>query len=409
MEKILKRFLEYIAFDTQSDAETHTHPSTEKQFRLAEYLRDELLSIGLKDVKLDDRCYVYARIPATAGYENVPVLGLIAHMDTSDAASGANVKPQIIRNWDGSPIPLGTSRIRITPQPHLKGGTIITTDGTTLLGGDDKAGIAIIVTAVEKLLNSTMPHGAVSIAFTPDEEIGEGTDFFDLELFGADYAYTVDGGAAEYLETGTFNAAGAEVICRGISTHPGSAKNLMINAQKIAMEFNSMLPVYEVPEHTAGLEGFYHLTHSSGNVSQAELHYILRDHSSEILEKRKKFMLETADFLNMKYGQGTVSVALKEQYRNMAEIIEKYPFLVDIASKAIRDAGLEPTILQVRGGTDGARLSFMGLPCPNLGYGGYEAHGEREYIHVESMIKVVDIIMNITSYFTSLPDRLHKD
>lgn len=403
MEKILNRFLEYVAFDTQSDETTHTHPSTAGQFKLAEHLCSELRAIGIENVKVDDKCYVYALIPPSPGYEKVPALGFIAHMDTSDAASGADVSPQVIRNWDGSPISLGNSGIFITPHARFKGGTIVTTDGRTLLGADDKAGIAIIITAVEELLKSSAPHGAISIAFTPDEEIGEGADFFDVEYFGADFAYTVDGGAAEYLETGTFNAAGADVVCKGISTHPGSAKNMMINAQKIAMEFNSMLPEHEVPEHTEGTEGFFHLTHSKGNVSCAELHYILRDHSAEILEQRKKIMLEAAEFLNRKYGDGTVNVVIRDQYRNMAEIIGKYPFLVSIAEKAMLSAGITPEICQVRGGTDGARLSFMGLPCPNLGYGGFEAHGEREYLHVESMAKMVRILNNIVDLFNLIP------
>ena len=403
MKEITTRFLEYVTFDTQADGTTQTHPSTEKQFKLAEFIRDELLALGVNDVTLTDKCYVYAKLPATPGCENIPGLGFIAHLDTSDAASGADIKPQIIENWDGSPIALGNSGIRLLPEAKLKGHTIVTTDGRTLLGADDKAGIAIIITAVEELLKSSAPHGAISIAFTPDEEIGEGADFFDVEYFGADFAYTVDGGAAEYLETGTFNAAGADVVCKGISTHPGGAKNMMINAQKIAMEFNSMLPEHEVPEHTEGTEGFFHLTHSKGNVSCAELHYILRDHSAEILEQRKKIMLEAAEFLNRKYGDGTVNVVIRDQYRNMAEIIGKYPFLVSIAEKAMLSAGITPEICQVRGGTDGARLSFMGLPCPNLGYGGFEAHGEREYLHVESMAKMVRILNNIVDLFNLIP------
>lgn len=403
MEKLLDRFLKYVSFDTQSDANTQTHPSTAKQFQLAEYLRDELVSLGASEVKLDDKCYVYAKIPATPGYEDLPVLGFIAHMDTSDGASGADVKPQIVRNWDGTPISLGNSGIRITPQSCFKGGTIITTDGTTLLGADDKAGIAIIISAAEKLLDKKIPHGKIAIAFTPDEEIGEGADFFDLEYFGADFAYTVDGGPADCVENGTFNAAAADVICKGIATHPGSAKNFMINAQMIAMEFNAMLPSNEVPEHTEGVEGFYHLTHSSGNVSHAELHYILRDHSDKILEKRKRSMLDIAEFLNRKYGCGSVEVAIRDQYRNMIEVLDKYPFMIDIAVKSLERCGIAPHVCQVRGGTDGARLCFMGLPCPNLGYGGYEAHGEREYAHLESMEIMVRTIIEIVSSFSSDP------
>lgn len=408
MEKILTRFLNYVAIDTQSDPDSGTHPSTAKQFQLAKKLCDELRALGIMEVKVDDQCYLYARIPASPGWEKVPAVGFIAHMDTSYDAPGANVKPQIIRQWDGSPIPLGTSGITLTPEAGLKGGTIVTTDGTTLLGGDDKAGIAIIMTAAEKLLKSAIPHGAVAIAFTPDEEIGEGADNFDVKYFGADYAFTVDGGAAAYLENGTFNAASADIFCKGVATHPGSAKNMMLNAQKIAMEFNSMLPAHEVPEHTENLEGFYHLTHSCGNVSEAELHYILRDHSAEILENRKNFIEKTAAFLNAKYGDGTVKVTLRDQYRNMAEIIEKHPLLMEIAARAMTDAGLTPEICQVRGGTDGARLSFMGLPCPNLGYGGYNAHGEREYIHLESMAQMVQVILNIITAFAGRPESGEK-
>ena len=402
MEKILNRFLAYVAFDTQSDPESHTHPSTEKQFRMAEFLCTELRSLGVEDVKLDDKCYVYAKIPATPGYENAPVVGFIAHLDTSDAASGANAKPQVIANWDGKPIQLGNSGISITPKPEFTGDTIVTTDGTTLLGGDDKAGIAIIMTALEQLLKSGMPHGAISIAFNPDEEICEGADFFDVPYFGADFAYTVDGGEEENLEYGSFNAARADVVCHGISVHPGYSKNAMLNAQKVAMELHAMLPAHEAPEHTEGTEGFYHLNHSSGDVTTAELHYILRDHDAGILESRKKFLLDCAAFLNRKYGDGTVEVSICDQYRNMAEIIEQYPFLIDIADKALRDAGLTPALNQIRGGTDGSRLSFMGLPCPNLGYGGYCAHGEREYVHVEGMMQVTEAVINIISAFKNL-------
>ncbi|MBE6384603.1 MAG: peptidase T [Lentisphaerae bacterium] len=400
MKNIQSRFLEYVSFDTQSDGNSQTYPSTAKQFKLAEFLRDELTSLGIKDVTLTDKCYVYAKLPASPGLENVPGVGFIAHMDTSDAASGADVKVQIIHNWDGSPIVLGTSGLSVTPGKSLKGHTIITTDGTTLLGADDKAGIAIIVTALEKILNEKIPHGPLAVAFTPDEEIGGGTEFFDVDFFGVPYAYTVDGGAPELIESENFNAAGADIIFKGFSTHPGSSKNVMINAQKVAMEFDSMLPAWEVPAHTEHREGFYHLTHSCGNVSSAELHYILRDHDAELFEKRKKTILNIAEYLNGKYGANTVTVTIKEQYRNMAEIIARYPFLVEDAQKAIEKAGLVPRMSPIRGGTDGARLSFMGLPCPNLGYGGYRAHGETEYADVQGMESVVKILLNIIAAFT---------
>ena len=401
MKKIITRFLEYVAFDTQSDGSSGTHPSTAKQFKLAEFLKNELIALGITDVTLTDKCYLYAKLPATPGCEALPALGFIAHMDTSDAASGADIKPQIIENWEGSPIPLGnTSRI-VTPPPHLKGHTIITTDGTTLLGADDKAGIAIIVSAAEVIIEKKLPHGPLSFCFTPDEEIGEGADFFDVPFFGAQYAYTVDGGAAELIEGENFNAASAHVFFEGVSTHPGSAKNVMVNALKMAMEFDAMLPPCEVPEHTAHREGFFHLTSGKGNVSSAELHYIIRDHDAGLFEKRKETLLDIAAYLNKKYGREYVKVELKESYRNMAEVIEKYPFLIEKAKKAITAAGLTPSISPIRGGTDGARLCFMGLPCPNLGYGGYGAHGETEYADAEGMESVVRIMLHIINSFVT--------
>ena len=401
MKDITKRFLEYVAFDTQSDGTTGTHPSTAKQFALAEFLKDELLALGVADVTLTDKCYLYAKLPATQGCENFPALGFIAHMDTSDAASGADVKVQIIENWDGSPIPLGNTSRVVRPRPCLKGHTIITTDGTTLLGADDKAGIAIIVTAIEEILEKKIPHGALSFCFTPDEEIGEGADFFDIDFFGADFAYTVDGGAAELIEGENFNAASAHIVFKGVSTHPGSSKNVMVNAFKIAMEFDAMLPQWEVPAHTEGREGFYHLTSGKGNVSEAVLNYILRDHDAAVFEKRKETVLNIAEYLNNKYGRETVSVTITDSYRNMAEVIAKYPFLIERAKKAITAAGLTPVMSPIRGGTDGARLSFMGLPCPNLGYGGYGAHGETEYADVEGMKTVVEILLNLIAAFIS--------
>ena len=403
MNKTAERFLKYVAFDTQSDGSTGTHPSTPKQFALAKFLQQELTAIGAREVTLTDKCYLYGKLPATPGCEELPGLGFIAHMDTSDAASGAGVKPQIIPQWQGEPIVLGTTGITITPRESSKGHTIITSDGTTLLGADDKAGIAIIVTALEEIITKGLPHGALSVCFTPDEEIGEGADFFDLELFSADYAYTVDGGEAEVIESENFNAAGADIFFKGISTHPGSSKNMMLNAQKIAMEFDSMLPAWEVPSHTEHREGFYHLTHSSGNVSSAELHYILRDHDAELFEKRKEKILAVTDYLNSQYGAGTVTAVIKEQYRNMAEVISKYPFLIERAKAAITRAGLTPCESPIRGGTDGARLSFMGLPCPNLGYGGANAHGEREYADADDMERVVSVLLHIVSSFSTEP------
>lgn len=403
MNKTAERFLKYVAFDTQSDGNTGTHPSTPKQFDLAKFLQKELTALGVGEVTLTDKCYLYGKLPATPGCEELPGLGFIAHMDTSDAASGADVKPQIISDWQGAPIALGTTGITITPRESAKGHTIITSDGTTLLGADDKAGIAIIMTALEEIIVQGVPHGPLSVCFTPDEEIGEGADFFDLELFGADYAYTVDGGEAEVIEGENFNAAGADIFFKGISTHPGSSKNMMINAQKIAMEFDAMLPPWEVPSHTEHREGFYHLTHSCGNVSSAELHYILRDHDAELFEKRKEKILAITEYLNKQYGGGTVTAVIKEQYRNMAEVISKYPFLIERAKAAITRAGMTPEESPIRGGTDGARLSFMGLPCPNLGYGGTNAHGEREYADADAMESVVSVLLHIVSSFATEP------
>ena len=399
MKNVLERFLKYVSFDTQSDDRTGTHPSTSKQLALAAHLAEELEALGAADIRLTDKGYVYAVLPPSKGFEKVPAVGFIAHLDTSDAASGRDVKPQIIENWDGSPIALGNSGILLEPEEKLKGHTLVTTDGTTLLGADDKAGVAIIMTAAEKLLSGTVPHGKICIGFTPDEEIGEGADFFDVAGFGAQYAYTVDAGDEALIENENFNAAGAEVSFNGLSVHPGYARDMMINAMKVAFEFDAMLPENETPRGTSGREGFFHLLQAAGNVSSAQLHYIIRDHDAEVFERRKNKMLEIAEHLNLKYGENTVSVKLRDQYRNMLEVMEKYPFLVEIAEEAIRSVGLVPERSPIRGGTDGARLCFMGLPCPNIGYGGYNAHGEREYADVEGMENAVRIVLHIVEAF----------
>ncbi|MBR2910537.1 MAG: peptidase T [Lentisphaeria bacterium] len=401
MDEVLERFLKYVRFDTQSDENSGTHPSTQGQLKMAAFLAEELEQMGLEGVQVTDKGYVYAYLSPEEGLEDVPALGLIAHMDTSDAASGFQVKPQIVENWDGKPVALGSSGILLEPEKKLLHHTLVTTDGTTLLGADDKAGIAVIMTAVGKIIRSKIPHGKICVGFTPDEEIGAGADFFDVPLFGAQYAYTVDAGDEALVECENFNASSAVVRFKGLSVHPGSAKGIMINAQKVAFEFDSLLPEKEIPSCTEGREGFYHLTSSAGTVSSAELHYILRDHDAALFEQRKAKIREVARSLNEKYGPGTVAVTLKEQYRNMLEVMEKYPFLVEIAERAVRSVGIEPVLSPIRGGTDGARLCFMGLPCPNIGYGGYNAHGEREYVDVAGLNNAVDIVLHIIREFAS--------
>lgn len=401
MDEVLERFLKYVRFDTQSDENSGTHPSTQGQLKMAAFLAEELEQMGLEGVQVTDKGYVYAYLSPEEGLEDVPALGLIAHMDTSDAASGFQVKPQIVENWDGKPVALGNSGILLEPEKKLLHHTLVTTDGTTLLGADDKAGIAVIMTAVGKIIRSKIPHGKICVGFTPDEEIGAGADFFDVPLFGAQYAYTVDAGDEALVECENFNASSAVVRFKGLSVHPGSAKGIMINAQKVAFEFDSLLPEKEIPSCTEGREGFYHLTSSAGTVSSAELHYILRDHDAALFEQRKAKIREVARSLNEKYGPGTVAVTLKEQYRNMLEVMEKYPFLVEIAERAVRSVGIEPVLSPIRGGTDGARLCFMGLPCPNIGYGGYNAHGEREYVDVAGLNNAVDIVLHIIREFAS--------
>lgn len=404
MKTVLERLLDYCSFDTQSDETTGTHPSTAKQRKLAEHLAEELRALKLENVRVTPECHVCAELPATPGYEHADALGFIAHMDTSDGASGANVRPQIIKNWDGSPIRLGCSGLELntTLYPFMKdliGHTLVTTDGTTLLGADDKAGIAEIITAVETVQTQELPHGPLRIAFTPDEEIGEGPDFFDVSGFGAKYAYTIDGGAANEIEFQNFNAAEAKIFIRGRSVHPGSAKGIMINALKVAIEFDNMLPAEEVPAMTDGFQGFYHLMKCSGTVGSAELQYILRDHDESAFNRRKNRIHGIAETLNRKYGAGTVTEEVREQYRNMEEVVRKHPFLIELAKRAISDAGLTPAIVPIRGGTDGARLSFMGLPCPNLGTGGYNFHGESEFADVNGMECAVRTILNLVKAF----------
>ena len=398
-----ERFLNYVVIHTTSDEESPTCPSTARQFDLANLLVRELKELGLADARVDEHGYVYATIPATPGCEDKPALGLIAHMDTAPDASGENVKPILHENYNGEDVVLPNGNVlSLKKFPFLadmKGETLITTDGTTLLGADDKAGIAEIMAAAEVLVKGDMPHGKVCIGFTPDEEIGRGADKFDIPGFGADFAYTVDGGDVGGIEYENFNAASASVEVTGFSVHPGESKDTMLNASNIAMEFHMALPVMDRPEHTEKREGFYHLTDMKGDVSSARLDYILRDHDLDKLEYKKQTMEHVADRLNAKYGEGTVKLTVKDTYRNMIEQILPHFHLVETARQAIEMAGLEPEAVPVRGGTDGAVLSWKGLPCPNLGTGGFNFHGTAECITVERMDKSVEILLNIVSLY----------
>lgn len=400
-----ERFLKYVTIYTTSDEESTAHPSTARQFDLAHLLVAQLKELGVADAAVDDKCYVYGTLPATPGYEEKPALGFVSHMDTAPAAPGENVKPQVFENYDGGDVLFAGTGEYMTVEkfPELanwKGQTLITADGTTLLGADDKAGIAEIMTAVERIQSENIPHGKICIGFTPDEEVGQGADFFDVDRFGAQFAYTVDGGDVGELEYQNFNAADAVVTVHGFSVHPGSAKDLMKNAQTIAMEFAAALPAEEVPEHTEGFEGFFHLYQMSGDVTTAKLHYIIRDHDGGKFAARKALMEEITARLNAEHGAGTVVLELKDNYYNMEEKVKPHFHLIENAEKAIRKAGLEAHIVPIRGGTDGARLSFMGLPCPNLGTGGFNFHGPCEYITAEKMDKSVEIILNIIAIYS---------
>ena len=399
-----ERFLNYVVVNTRSDEESSTYPSSACQFDLAKVLVEEMKEMGISDVRCDEFCYVYGTIPATPSYEDKPALGLIAHMDTSPECPGDNVKPILHENYDGKDVKLpdGTvlSLSKFPFLADLKGETLITTDGTTLLGADDKAGIAEIMTAAEMLLASGQPHGKVCICFTPDEEIGRGTDKFDISGFGADFAYTVDGGDVGNLEYENFNADSARVDVKGFLVHPGSSKNKMINAINVAMEFHAALPTMDRPEHTVMREGFFHLLNFQGDVTHAHMDYIIRDHDRAKQEHRKDTLCHLADCLNDKYGEGTVTLEIREQYRNMIEkIIPDHAHLLENAREAIRMAGLEPREIPFRGGTDGAMLSWKGLPCPNLGTGGFNFHGTGECITAERMDKSAQILLNIISIY----------
>lgn len=398
--KAYERLLKYVKVYTTSDENSDTHPTTIRQFDLANLLVEEMKELGLVDCRVDEQCYVYGYIPATEGYENKPSIGLIAHMDTAPAANGQNVRPQIIENYDGGDVVLKGNNSILSPKkfPHLKtliGRTLITTDGTSLLGADDKAGIAEILTACKIIINQNIPHGKICVGFTPDEEVGLGAHLFDVKNFGADFAYTIDGGVEGEISYENFNAAAAKVEISGVSVHPGSAKNTMINALNVAIEFNSMLPAAERPEYTEGYEGFYYLEKLNGNTDNATMKYILRDHSSEKFQVKKSMIQLAEKLINEKYGEGTVKVTIRDQYKNMLELIKPCMHLVDNATEAMRALNVTPVIEPIRGGTDGATLSYMGLPCPNLGTGGFAYHGEFEHITVEGMDICTEIIIEI--------------
>ena len=405
--KAYERLLKYVQIDTPSNPAGESVPSSACQFDLAKVLVEELKAVGVENAEVDEKCYVYASIPATEGYENCKKLGFIAHMDTAPDFNGYGVKPQVIENYDGNDVVLGESdrvlKVKDFPElAHLKGRTLITADGTSLLGADDKSGIAEIITLAEELIKNEIPHGKICIGFTPDEEIGSGADNFDVERFGADIAYTVDGGMEGEIEYENFNAAGATVTVHGNNVHPGMAKDIMVNSQLVAMEFNGMLPVDETPATTEEYGGFFHLTNMEGNVECTKLHYIVREHDGEKYKERKALLEKITDQMNGKYGAGTVELELKDQYFNMKEMIEPHFHLIENAKEAAKEVGLNPKVVPVRGGTDGARLSFMGLPCPNLGTGGFGFHGPYEHITAEGMDLCVEMMRKIVEKYSTL-------
>ena len=398
--KAYERLIRYAKVHTASADDVDVTPTTQRQFDLAYLLEEEMKAMGIQGVSVDAHAYVYGTIPATPGYEKKPCVGFIAHLDTIPDFSGENVKPRVVENYDGGDVVLGNSGRVLSPKnfPHLKnmtGRTLVVTDGTTVLGADDKAGIAVILTMAERVMAENVPHGAIALCFCPDEEVGHGASLLDIPGFGADFAYTLDGDLEGGIEYENFNAAAAKVNFAGFNVHPGSAKDTMINASLVAMEFNSMLPAGDTPRDTEGHEGFFHLTDMHGDVEKAELQYIIRDHDAGAFAARKAMMEHIVKLLNVKYGAGTVTLTMREQYRNMLEIMEKHFDVVELAIAATRDAGLEPVIAPVRGGTDGAQLTWRGLPCPNLGTGGSAFHGPFEHVSAEGMDKSVEILMNI--------------
>ncbi len=401
MEKLIDRFLKYVSFETTSDEESGVTPSTPGQMVLAKYLKEELENLGLQEVFLDENGYLYATLPANTS-KQVPVVGFIAHMDTAPDMSGKNVTPRIVQNYDGGDIVLNAAEnIVLSPSqfPELKnhvGEDLIVTDGNTLLGADDKAGIAEIISGVEYLMqHPEIEHGKIRIAFNPDEEIGLGAHKFDVERFGCDFAYTFDGGEVGELEFENFNAAAAKLTFTGRNVHPGTAKNKMINSIRVANHFISMLPSHETPEHTEGYEGFYHIIGFSGNVEQTVVNYIIRDHSRERFESRKREFQHLTNKINAEYGEGTLKLELRDQYYNMREKIEPVMYVIDIAKEAMLAAGVEPVVKAIRGGTDGAQLSFKGLPCPNIFAGGMNMHGRFEYVPIPSMEKAMKVVVKI--------------
>lgn len=398
--ELKERFLKYVAIDTQSSEESETFPSTGKQWTLLNLLVEEMKALGLTEVSIDKYGYAMGTIPASEGCGDAPVIGFLAHVDTSPDMSGENVRPRIIDNYDGSDIVLNNAlTMRVADFPELKnfvGHTLIHTDGTTLLGADDKAGVAEIMTAAEYLLaHPEIKHGKIRIGFTPDEEIGRGVDFFDVKAFGADFAYTMDGGYEGELEYENFNAASAKIAIQGRNVHPGYAKNKMINAIEVACELNSLIPATERPQYTEGYEGFYHCVGLNGTVEQATISYIIRDHDADKFKQKKVWMWSIVDLLKKKYGEQVLTLTLKDQYYNMRKMVEPHPQVIDLAKKAMTEAGVAPIVRPIRGGTDGARLSFMGLPCPNIFAGGMNFHGKFEYCSLDSMQRAMQVIVNL--------------
>ncbi|MCG9595896.1 peptidase T [Vibrio sp. Isolate25] len=401
MNELIQRFLRYVTFNTQSNPSSSKCPSSEGQRTFAQFLQQELIELGLSDVSLDENGYLMAKLPSNVDYD-VPAIGFVAHMDTAPDASGKNVKPQIVEDYQGGDIALGKGDEVLSPIQYpelhrLHGHNLITTDGTTLLGADNKAGIAEIISAIAELqANPSIPHGDICIGFTPDEEIGRGADLFDVKKFGAQWAYTIDGGPAGELEYENFNAASADVICHGVNVHPGTAKNKMVNAMNIAAQFQLLMPTDETPEATEGYQGFYHLKSAEMTVARCELGYIIRDFERDGLEQRKAFMQSKVNELNETLTKGRVELKLTDSYFNMKEMVEPHPHIIELAKQAMIACDIEPNVKPIRGGTDGARLSFMGLPCPNLFTGGYNFHGIHEFISIEAMEQAVKVIMTLS-------------